>query len=74
MLLSVCLSDSVTKEQRQQLPQIISPQKFTAIPGKEKPIFIKTISQKLKVMVISRHAFTTGAGITVIPVKKPKNI
>lgn len=68
--LSVCFDDSVTKEQRQQLPQILSPQKFEMIPGNERPIFVKTVKGKMKVTVVSRHGFSTGAGITVVPAKK----
>jgi len=73
MTLSVSLANSVTREERQNIPEILSPQQFRFIPAKGKVIEVRTKGgEKLRVKTVSRHMSSTRVTIDVIPVRKRK--
>jgi|GEM_PF-2644683 len=73
MILSVSLANSVTKEERQNIPQILSPQQFKFIPAKGKVTEVKTVDgEKLRVKTVNRHMSDTRVTIDVIPVRTRK--
>ncbi|MEW6616839.1 MAG: hypothetical protein AB1333_00195 [Patescibacteria group bacterium] len=73
MTLSVSLANSVTKEERQNIPEILSPQQFKCIPAKGKIIEVRIMGgEKLRVKTVSRHMSSTRVTIDVIPVRTRK--
>lgn len=64
------MADSVPKEQRQNLPDILSPQRFEYIPAKGTPIEVRTKNGgTIRVKTVARYASRTNIIIHVVPIR-----